>query len=155
MSWSHQMPWTRHMSSKRIFHQKNRKNNFMKETHKYAKRKKRESSEKKGPYWENAVSTQHTKKIQNEKCQTWRCYRPKYTLGGPGRPPQPEFASQIGARRANFSDNTWKKLRFSGCLSFCLFRSFFLFRDFLKTSWNSAKKKWKCSEKFRFCFETY
>ena len=88
----------------------------MKETYKYAKRKKQESSEKRAVFKErHKYATQkNMKKIKNR--QKWRCYRPKYTLGGPGRPPQPEFASKIGARRANFSGNSQPKLRF-GVLS--------------------------------------
>ena len=60
------------------------------------------------------------KKIKNR--QKWRCQRPKYSLGGPGRPPQPEFASKITARRVNFSGSAQPKLRFD---VFCLV---FLFR---------------------------
>ena len=63
------------------------------------------------------------KKIKNR--QTWRCYRPKYSLGGPGRPPQPEFASKITARRVNFSGNSQPKLRFGGFSFFLFFCSFF------------------------------
>ena len=51
--------------------------------------------------------------------QQWRCYRPKSSLGGPGRPPQPEFASKITARCVNFSGNSQPKLRFG--VFFCFF----------------------------------
>ena len=117
------------MSSKRIFHQKNRKNDFMEERHKYAKRKKRELSEKRAVFKErHKYATQKKyKKIENR--QKWRCYRPKYTLGGPGRPPQPEFASKIGVRRVNFSGSAQTKLRFGVfCVFFCFqLSSFFCF----------------------------
>ena len=57
--------------------------------------------------------------------QKLRYYKPKYTLGGPGRPPQPEFASKIGARRANLCDNWYTKPRF--CVFFTFFFVYVLF----------------------------
>ena len=112
------------MCSKRIFHQKNRKNKFVKEDHNYAKRKKRESSGKRAVLKERHKNATPKKKKTIENCQTSREYRPKYTLGGPGRPPQPEFACKIGARRVNFSGSAQQKLRFG--IFFVFFPVFFL-----------------------------
>ena len=124
------------MSSKRIFHQKNRKRNFMKETHKYAKRKKRESSEKRAVLKERHKYATQKKTGKNKKNrQKLRCHRPKYILGGPGRPPQPEFASKIKARRDDFSGNPQPKLRF-GVFFVFLFFLFFCPSNFVFFSQN-------------------
>ena len=94
---------------------------------------------KNGPYSNNAISMQHKKKWKKTKNrQKWRCPRPKYTLGGPGRPPQPEFASKITARRVNFSGNPQPKLIFGGFPFFLIFCSFFF--PIFSFFW----KKWHC-----------
>ena len=77
----------------------------MEERHKYAKRKKRESSEKRAVLKERHKYATQKKRYDIKNHQKWRCHGPKYTLGGPGRPPQPKFASKIMARRTNFPDN--------------------------------------------------
>ena len=134
-SWNRRTPWKRYMSSKRIFHQKNEKTRFYKSLQR-AWQQKSGNRRKNGPYSKNAISMQHKKYGKNIKNrQKWRCSKPKYTLGGPGRPPQPEFASKIRARRVNFSGNSQPKLRF-GVFSFFLFSFPFQFSFFLK--------KWRC-----------
>ena len=108
--------------------------------------KKWESSEKRAVFKErHKYATQKNEKNVKHR-ETWRCYGPKYSLGGPGRPPQPEFASKITARRANFSGNSQPKLRFDAFLFFLFFCSFFfpIFCFF----WRQQRKKQENSKVF-------
>ena len=110
------------------FSSKKWKNAFLQKPPESVRTKKWESSEKRAVFKErHKYATQNKwKKWKNR--QKWRCYRPKYSLGGPGRPPQPEFASKIRSVASTFlviRNQNWDLAFFR---FFCfLFLSNFLF----------------------------
>ena len=60
------------MSSKRMFYEKNGTRKFMKEAHRYAKRKKRESSQKRAVLKERLKYATQKEILKMKNYQTWR-----------------------------------------------------------------------------------